>query len=121
MTMLRRYDEWRVSTSYSNGEQDIQREEGSLEDLPEGLEWQRWDCHDDDTRVRLTPALPQYPRSEVGREAPLRPRPYLYREFRSNSEVPTPHIQAHTPYRDFFSGKVVCKKRCVKIQTMRLN
>ena len=60
MTMLRRHDEWRVSTSYSK-EQAIRHEEGGLDDLPEDLEWQRWDCHDEDARVRLKPALPGLP------------------------------------------------------------
>ena len=60
ITLLRRYDEWRVSTSCAQ-EHGIHGDEGELEDLPGTLEWQRWDCHDEDSRIRLTPALPSLP------------------------------------------------------------
>ena len=60
ITLLRHYDEWRVSTSCAK-EHGIHGDEGKSEDLPDTLEWQRWDCHDDDSRICLTPALPNLP------------------------------------------------------------
>ena len=56
MILLRGYDEWRVATSQTE-EHLVIDGEGEQKDLPEGLSWQRWDCHDEDTRIRLLPAL----------------------------------------------------------------
>lgn len=60
MILLRGYDEWRVATSQTE-EHLVIDGEGEQKDLPEGLSWQRWDCHDEDTRIRLLPALPSLP------------------------------------------------------------
>ena len=60
ITLLRRFDEWRVGTSDATG-QKIHTEQGAFNDLPENPEWNRWDCHDDDSRFRFVPGLPDLP------------------------------------------------------------
>ena len=60
LALLRRHDEWRVST-WEDGEFPELPEEGDRQDLPASLEWERWDCGDDDSRVRLLPSFPDLP------------------------------------------------------------
>ena len=58
--LLRRHDEWRVSKWKGQDFPDLP-EKGIREDLPSELEWERWDCSDEDLAVRLLPSLPELP------------------------------------------------------------
>ena len=48
LALLRRHDEWRIST-WEGEEFSELPEEGDRQDLPASLHWERWDCADDDS------------------------------------------------------------------------
>lgn len=60
LILLRRYDEWRVGT-VDHVECPELPSTGDLADLPRSIEWERWDCDDDDKLVHLLPAFPDKP------------------------------------------------------------
>ncbi|MBL47911.1 MAG: hypothetical protein CMP28_03040 [Roseibacillus sp.] len=60
LILLRRFDEWRVGTVDLAQFSELP-ESGHRKDLPSSIEWERWDCDDDDSLLHLLPSFPEWP------------------------------------------------------------
>jgi len=58
--LLNLNDEWRICHWLGN-RPEVEPGEGKADELPPNLDWQRWDCTEDDLRFQFTPTFPDLP------------------------------------------------------------